>query len=83
MSPNTNTQPQHTNTHTHAHHISKRLSPELYDNIIRLPILTSNSVLMMIGVLPMHPSPHVSFVRWYVVGGWDLGLGRVAYIVPR
>ena len=41
-----------------------RLSPEFYDNIIRLPIPISSCVLMMIGVLPVHPSPHVLFVCW-------------------
>ena len=70
----------HTHTHTHAKvtkqaRAQRRLSPEFYDNIIRLPIPISSVVLMMIGVLPMHPSPHVSFARCW--------LGRVAYIVPR
>jgi hypothetical protein len=53
----------HTLTHSHTHTLA-RLSPEFYDNIIRLPIPTSSGVLLMIGVLPVHPSPNVSFVRW-------------------
>ena len=72
-------------THTYPHtckdtkqvHAQRRLSPEFYDNIIRLPILISSGVLMMIGVLPIHPSPHVSFVRlWLVdgIGGWVMWL---------
>ena len=85
----------HTHTHTHTltpshphthnihniHNIHTRLSPEFYDNIIRLPIPISSGVLIMIGVLPMHPSPHVLF-RSLVVGRWNRGLGCVAYIVP-
>ena len=50
-----------------------RLFPEFYDNTIRLPIPISSGVLMMIRVLPMHPSPYVSFVCWWLVdkiGGW-------------
>ena len=60
----------HAYTHTHIHtYTQQRLSPEFHDCIIRLPILISSGVLMMIGVLPMHPSPYVSFVRWRLVGG--------------
>ena len=71
------------NTHRHPIFIfKKRLSPEFYDNIIRLPIPISNIILMMIRVLPMHPSPH-GLIRSLVVGGWDRGLGRVAYTMPR
>ena len=57
--------------------------PEFYDDIIRLPIPISKSVLMMIGVLPMHPSPHVFhlIVGCMVVGRLDRGLGRVAHTV--
>ena len=83
-------------THLHAHTLAHtlclcscvfvRLSPEFYDSIIRLPIPISSGVLMMIGVLPMHPSPHGSFAR--VVGGWDRGwvvwliscLGEMGYV---
>ena len=58
--------------------VCRRLSPEFYDSIIRLPIPINNDcVLMIIGVLPMHPSPHVSFVRWWLVdgiGGWFVWL---------
>ena len=68
----------HTCTHAHMHtcthaHMHTGLSPEFYDSIIRLLIPISSGVLMMIGVLPEHPSPHVSFVRWWLVdgiGGW-------------
>ena len=68
----------HTLTHSHIHiYTYTRLSPEFYDNIIRLPIPISSGVLMMIGVLPMHPSPHVSFVLCWLVDGIR-GLGRVA-----
>ena len=66
----------HIYTYTHIHiytythiHIYKRLSPELYDNIIRIPIPISSGVLMMIGVLPMHPSPHVSLICCWLVDG--------------
>ena len=63
------------NTHTHPTHIHihTRLSPEFYDNIIRLLIPISSGALMMIEVLQIHPSPHVSFVRWWLmdgIGGW-------------
>ena len=66
-----NTKTTHTHTHTHTH-IFNRLSPEFYDNIIRLPIPISNGMLMMIRLLPMHPSPH-GFIRSLVVGEWDQG----------
>ena len=46
------------------------LSPELYiDHIIKLLILISIGALLMIRVLPMHPSPYVSFIRWWLVDG--------------
>ena len=51
-------------THSHTHTLTQRLSPKFYDDIIRLPIPINNAcVLMMIGVLPTHPSLHVLFVR--------------------
>ena len=66
----------HTNTHKHTTDVTTfihtRLSPEFYDNIIRLPIPISSDMLMMIGMLPMHPSPDISFCS-LVVGGWDRG----------
>jgi hypothetical protein len=78
----TNTQThKHTNTDTtHTTHTRiqltnslRRLSPELYDNIIRLPIPIRSGVLMMLGVLPVYPSSHGSFV-----GGWNLKQYTVA-----
>ena len=39
-------------------------------------------MLMMIGVLPMHPSPHVPFVRYWMVdriGGWVVWLDEVVW----
>ena len=50
----------HTYVHIHTLHTYTRLSPELYDNMIRLSIPISSGELMMIGVLPMYPSPHAS-----------------------
>ena len=69
----------HIQLQTHIHtimHTARRLSPEFNDNIIRLPIPISSVVLMMIGVLPMHPSPHGSFVVcwWMGSGGWVVWL---------
>ena len=57
--------------------IQRRFSPEFYDDIIRLPIPISSGVLMLIGVLPVHPSPHVSFVLGWLmdgIGGWVVWL---------
>ena len=34
---------------------------------------------MMIGVLPMHSSPHVSFIRWWLVDA--IGFESCVYIV--
>ena len=52
----------HSHTHTHTHtsiYIHSGGSPQSsMINIIRLPIHISSGVLLMIGVLPMHPSPH-------------------------
>ena len=49
-----------------------RLFPKFYKGVLRRP--DSHGVLMLIRILPMHPSPHVSFyLAWWlvdVIGGW-------------
>ena len=67
----------HPHSHSHSTLTHQRLSPKFYDNIIRLPIPISSGVMMMIGVLPVYPSPPVSFARWWLVdgiGGWVVWL---------